>query len=130
MMSRLLEKRAKSASGIVKLYFALRRFGHRKHSSHPRNYSARQLDHPRHGTEHLPITTDIPARRLVAVGRFHTLVVVALGITWIFDGLEVTLAGSLAGALKESIASFSIRHRTCEQRLSRRSRDRCNFSAG
>ena len=27
---------------------------------------------------------------------------VALGITWIFDGLEVTLAGSLAGALKES----------------------------
>jgi MFS family permease len=27
---------------------------------------------------------------------------VALGITWILDGLEVTLAGSLAGALKES----------------------------
>jgi MFS family permease len=28
------------------------------------------------------------------------LVVVALGITWILDGLEVTLAGSLSGALK------------------------------
>src|SRR5690242_326775 len=49
------------------------------------------------------ITTDIPARLdRLPWGRFHTLVVVALGITWIFDGLEVTLAGSLAGALKES----------------------------
>ena len=34
--------------------------------------------------------------------RFHTLVVVALGITWILDGLEVTLAGALAGALTAS----------------------------
>jgi MFS family permease len=35
-------------------------------------------------------------------GRFHTLVVAALGITWVLDGLEVTLAGSVAGALKAS----------------------------
>ncbi len=35
-------------------------------------------------------------------GRFHTHVVVALGITWILDGLEVTLAGAVAGALKDS----------------------------
>ena len=35
-------------------------------------------------------------------GGFHTRVVVALGITWILDGLEVTLAGALAGALKQS----------------------------
>lgn len=49
------------------------------------------------------VTTDIPARLdRLPWGRFHTLVVVALGITWIFDGLEVTLAGSFAGALKES----------------------------
>ena len=49
------------------------------------------------------IETDIPARldRLPWTG-FHTLVVVALGITWILDGLEVTLAGSIAGALQES----------------------------
>jgi MFS family permease len=34
--------------------------------------------------------------------RFHWLVVVvALGITWILDGLEVTLAGSIAGALRD-----------------------------
>jgi MFS family permease len=51
----------------------------------------------------LPTTTDIPARLdRLPWGRFHTLAVVALGITWILDGLEVTLAGSLAGALKES----------------------------
>jgi MFS family permease len=49
------------------------------------------------------VETDIPARldRLPWTG-FHTLVVVALGITWVLDGLEVTLAGSIAGALQES----------------------------
>ncbi|HWE74369.1 MAG TPA: MFS transporter [Stellaceae bacterium] len=31
--------------------------------------------------------------------RFHWLIVVALGITWILDGLEVTLVGSLSGAI-------------------------------
>lgn len=47
--------------------------------------------------------TDIPARLdRLPWSRFHTLVVVALGITWIFDGLEVTLAGALSGALKNS----------------------------
>ena len=49
------------------------------------------------------VKSDIPARLdRLPWGRFHTLVVAALGITWILDGLEVTLAGSLAGALKES----------------------------
>ena len=48
------------------------------------------------------VESDIPARLdRLSWGRFHTLVVAALG-TWILDGLEVTLAGSLAGALKES----------------------------
>jgi MFS family permease len=51
------------------------------------------------------LTTLIPARlERLPWGRFHTLVVVALGITWILDGLEVTLAGSVAGALKASPA--------------------------
>lgn len=36
--------------------------------------------------------------------RFHWLVVIALGIAWILDGLEVTIVGSLAGALQESPA--------------------------
>lgn len=50
-------------------------------------------------------STDIPARldRLPWT-RFHTLLVVALGITWLLDGLEVTLAGSVSGALKDSPA--------------------------
>jgi MFS family permease len=49
------------------------------------------------------VETDIPARLdRLPWGRFHTLVVAALGITWILDGLEVTLAGSVAGALKQS----------------------------
>lgn len=49
------------------------------------------------------VETAIPARLdRLRWERFHTLVVVALGITWILDGLEVTLAGAVAGALKES----------------------------
>ncbi len=49
------------------------------------------------------VETDIPARLdRLPWGRFHNLLIVALGVTWILDGLEVTLAGALAGALKES----------------------------
>src|SRR5258706_10434206 len=49
------------------------------------------------------IETDIPARLdRLPWGRFHTQVVVALGVTWLLDGLEVTLAGALSGALKQS----------------------------
>jgi hypothetical protein len=48
------------------------------------------------------IETDIPARLdALRWSGFHTRVVLALGITWILDGLEVTLAGALSGALKE-----------------------------
>ena len=51
------------------------------------------------------IETAIPARLdALPFGRFHILVIVALGITWILDGLEVTLAGSLSGELKNSSA--------------------------
>jgi MFS family permease len=45
-------------------------------------------------------TTDVPARLdRLPWSRFHTLVVAALGITWILDGLEVTLVGSLSPAI-------------------------------
>ena len=60
---------------------------------------------PPEGNEHPVIATDVPARLdRLRWSRFHTLVVVALGVTWILDGLEVTLAGSVSGALKESPA--------------------------
>jgi MFS family permease len=49
------------------------------------------------------IETSIPARLdRLRWGPFHSLVVIALGITWVLDGLEVTLAGAVAPALKES----------------------------
>ena len=46
------------------------------------------------------VETDIPSRLdALPFGRFHILVIVALGITWILDGLEVTLAGALSAEL-------------------------------
>jgi MFS family permease len=49
------------------------------------------------------IETRVPARLdQLPFGRFHILVIVALGITWVLDGLEVTLVGSIAGALVAS----------------------------
>ncbi|NPU12030.1 MFS transporter [Bradyrhizobium sp. 83012] len=51
------------------------------------------------------IETNIPARLDdLRWSPFHTRVVLALGITWVLDGLEVTLAGALSGALKQSPA--------------------------
>ena len=49
------------------------------------------------------IRTDVPARLdRLPWSSFHRLVIAALGITWILDGLEVTLAGSVAAALQQS----------------------------
>jgi MFS family permease len=49
------------------------------------------------------VESSIPARLdALPWSRFHTLVIVALGITWVLDGLEVTLAGAVSGALKAS----------------------------
>jgi MFS family permease len=48
------------------------------------------------------ITSDVPARLdRLPWSRWHWLVVIALGITWLLDGLEVTLSGSLVGILKD-----------------------------
>lgn len=54
------------------------------------------------------IETDLPARldRLPWT-RWHWLVVLALGITWVLDGLEVTIVGAL-GAVLESKDSLSL----------------------
>jgi MFS family permease len=49
------------------------------------------------------IETDLPSRLdRLPWGRFHSLIVIALGVTWLLDGLEVTLAGAVASALKAS----------------------------
>ena len=45
------------------------------------------------------VQTDIPFRLdRLPLSRFHLLVVVGLGVTWILDGLEVTIVGSLGPA--------------------------------
>lgn len=50
-----------------------------------------------------PIQTDIHVRLdRLPWGRFHWLVVAALGITWILDGLEVTLTGAVSPAIQAS----------------------------
>ena len=47
------------------------------------------------------VTTDVPARLdRLPWSRWHLLVVIALGVTWLLDGLEGNLTGSLAGILK------------------------------
>ena len=47
------------------------------------------------------IESNIPARLdRLPWSRWHWLVVIALGITWVLDGLEVTLAGALGGVLE------------------------------
>src|SRR5947209_15542491 len=49
-----------------------------------------------------PHFTNIPARLdRLPWSRFHWLVVWALGITWIIDGLEVTLVGAISGVLQD-----------------------------
>ena len=49
----------------------------------------------------MPITSDIPARldRLPWT-RWHWRVVIALGVAWVLDGLEVTIVGSIGSVLE------------------------------
>ncbi len=45
--------------------------------------------------------TDIPARMdRLPWSSWHTLIITALGTSWLLDGLEVTLVGSLSGVLE------------------------------
>jgi MFS family permease len=49
------------------------------------------------------IVSDVPARLdRLPWSRWHWLVVIALGITWVLDGLEVTLAGAVGAVLKRA----------------------------
>jgi MFS family permease len=54
--------------------------------------------------------TDVPARLdRLPWARFHWLVIFALGITWILDGLEVTLVGSLSPAIAGEHGGLGLR---------------------
>jgi MFS family permease len=49
-----------------------------------------------------PFRSDLPARLdRLPWSRWHWLIVVALGITWVIDGLEVTLVGAISTVLVE-----------------------------
>lgn len=49
------------------------------------------------------IETDIPLRLdRLPWSRWHTRIIVALGTSWLLDGLEVTLVGSLSGILESN----------------------------
>jgi len=48
------------------------------------------------------VEIDIPARMdRLPWSRFHWLVVIALGVTWVLDGLEVTIVGALGPRLQD-----------------------------
>src|SRR5436305_1684164 len=49
------------------------------------------------------VTTDIPARLdRLPWSAWHWRLVIALGVTWTLDGLEVTLVGAVASVLGET----------------------------
>jgi MFS family permease len=61
---------------------------------------ANDLSRPR-ASEAGEISTDIPARLdRLPWSRFHVLVLVALGVTWILDGIEVTIVGAIGPVLQ------------------------------
>ena len=48
------------------------------------------------------VETDIPGRLdRLPFSRFHLLLIGALGVTWILDGLEVTIVGAIGGVLRD-----------------------------
>ncbi len=48
------------------------------------------------------VKTDVPARMdRLPWSRWHWLVIISLGITWILDGLEVTIVGVIGAVLKD-----------------------------
>ncbi|HUO61053.1 MAG TPA: MFS transporter [Candidatus Acidoferrales bacterium] len=50
------------------------------------------------------VLTNIPHRLdRLPWSQWHWLVIFGLGITWVLDGLEVTLAGAIGGVLKEAL---------------------------
>jgi MFS family permease len=78
---------------------AITRHAERFHLACAQNETTR----PTFGAGTGSVTTDIPARLdRLPWSRFHVLIVVALGVTWILDGLEVTIVGSIGPILQNS----------------------------
>ena len=51
----------------------------------------------------------VPARMdRLPFSRWHVLVIAALGITWILDGLEVTIVGIVASVLTDPVSGLNL----------------------
>jgi MFS family permease len=58
---------------------------------------------PARAQENRRIETDIPMRLdRLPWSRWHSRIIIALGTSWLLDGLEVTLVGSLSGILESN----------------------------
>src|SRR6202041_3541613 len=52
-----------------------------------------------------PIRSLIPARLdRLGLSRFHTMLVVALGVAWVLDGLEITIASNVTSIISQKQA--------------------------
>ena len=55
------------------------------------------------------VETRVPARiDRLPWSRWHTLVILALGITWILDGLEITIQGNIADVLTDPASGLGL----------------------
>ena len=55
------------------------------------------------------VVSRVPARMdRLPWARWHWLVIAALGITWILDGLEVTIVGTIASVLTEPVSGLNL----------------------
>jgi hypothetical protein len=80
---------------------------------------------------HGAVESRIPTRMdRLPWAKWHWLVIAALGITWILDGLEVTIVGNIAGILVEPDSGL----RACANRrvayYQRAIQRRCNRREG
>jgi MFS family permease len=75
-----------------------------EHGAHLMDDTTSKASPPSASARSISFRTRTPARldRLPWSG-FHRLVVVALGITWVLDGLEVTIKGAISGVLQEAV---------------------------
>ncbi len=65
---------------------------------------ARSADNPStdRSADRRAISSDLPARLdRLPWSRFHALILFGLGITWILDGIEVTIVGAIAPVLRD-----------------------------
>jgi MFS family permease len=55
------------------------------------------------------VETRVPARiDRLPWSRWHTLVILALGVTWVLDGLEITIQGNIADVLTDPVSGLGL----------------------